>query len=467
MTLTTGSSTTIDRSDDARLLHNLRDYAAVSFALIWQRQAIFLATAILTAFYFDPWRAAIFYGAILACEVQDLLIARRVATLPEDDRAGIRRSFLWIMLNTLLSALAISSYAVSVALMQTVGGHFTPLFFLFAAALFAAMNNHQVVWALVLRLTVYGMSFLFIVVKDIWIAQPPLSSELWLQFFTVVFVMYFLIDCSVVFLNLYRRNLRQLEQLRIEHEGAKTALAVKSQFVSIVSHELRTPLTSIKGALDLIDSGAVGDVPGRIAPMIGMASKNSRRLAKLIDDLLDLQKIEAGEMKFRREIVCLQTLVDEAIASNQGLAEKHGVILRRGQVDPKPLHVLADESRLIQVLSNMISNAAKFSSEGGEVLVGCTVRGGNARIFVTDFGVGIPDGSREKVFGRFTQLDSSDKRRFGGTGLGMNISKEIVEHFDGLIDYESRVGEGSTFFVELPLHRGADRPGPARIELSA
>lgn len=447
--------TTADKPEavdaDARLLQNLRDYAGVALALIWQRQAIFLAAAALTAFYFDPWKAVIFYSVILLCEVQDLMIARRVAALSSLDRAAIRSSFLWIMLNTLLSSVAISAYVISVALMQTTSGHFTPLFFLFAAALFAAMNNHQLVWALVLRLTIYGMSFMFIVIKDIWIQQPPITSELWLQFFTVVFVMYFLIDCSIIFLKLYRRNMRQLEQLKVEHEAAKAALVVKSQFVSIVSHELRTPLTSIKGALDLVDSGAFGALPPRMTPVIDMARKNGQRLAKLIDDLLDLQRFEAGEMRFRREVVNLQALVDDAVTSNQGLAEQNGVVLKLGRMDRTPLNVIADEARLTQVVANMISNAAKFSQEGGEVLVGCEEHAGKARLFVTDHGVGIPEGSRDKVFGRFTQVDSSDRRRVGGTGLGMHISQEIIARFDGSIDYVSTPGKGSTFFVDLPL----------------
>jgi signal transduction histidine kinase len=397
--------------------------------------------------------------------LQDLMIAKRVARLSNHDRSAIRRSFLWVMINTLLSAVAISSYVISVAMLQTSGEHFTPLFFLFAAALFAAMNNHQVVWALVLRLTVYGLAFMFIVVKDLWVLRPPLSSELWLQFFTVIFVMYFLIDCSVVFLKLYRKNLAQLEELKLEHERTKNALVVKSQFVSIVSHELRTPLTSIKGALDLINSGAVGEVPDRMVPLIEMANKNGQRLGKLIDDLLDLQKIEAGEMTFRREVVSLQALVDEAVASNQGFAENHDVVLKQGHMEHEPLYVLADEVRLMQVVTNMISNAAKFSSAGGDVLVGCSLEGGRARIFVQDHGVGIPEGNRDKVFGRFTQVDSSDKRRYGGTGLGMNISKEIIEYFDGVIDYESTPGKGSTFFIDLPRYRGpAEKPREIPVE---
>ena len=345
-----------------RLLQNLRDYAAAAFSLIWQRQAIFAAAALLTAFYFDPVKAVLFYAVIIICEVQDLWIARRVARLSSDDTWGIRHCFAWVLVNTALSSVAISAYVISVALMQSSAGHFTPLFFLFAAALFAAMNNHQVVWALALRLTVYGVSFLAITVKDLWLYRPPLSSELWLQFFTVVFVLYFLIDCSLVFLKLYRRNLRQLEELKIEHERTKAALVVKSQFVSIVSHELRTPLTSIKGSLELLNSGKLGTVPPTMTPLVDMASKNSRRLATLIDDLLDLQRIEAGEMKFRKAPVHVQALIADAIAANQGLAEKFKVNLRADVADGPPLHVMADESRLMQVLSNVISNAAKFSA---------------------------------------------------------------------------------------------------------
>jgi signal transduction histidine kinase len=440
-----------------RLLQNMTDYTAMTFALLWQRQAIFLAAAILTAFFFDPVNALIFYVVILLCEVQDLMIGRRVKRLKPGDHAAIGVCFVWIMVNTILSATAISLYSISVALEQTTGGHFTPLFFLFAAALFAAMNNHQVLWALVIRLTIYGISFLFIVVRDIWVERPDLSSELWLQFFTVIFVMYFLIDCSIVFLKLYRRNLAHLDRLREEHERTKAAYVVKSQFVSTVSHELRTPLTSIKGSLDLINSGALGPVPEKMRSLLEMAGKNGLRLSNLIDDVLDLQKIEAGEMKFRSEVFDLRTLVGEAVASNQGLSERYRVTIEEVPPGDEPLNVIADEARLMQVLSNMISNAAKFSSDGGTVRAGCARRGDMARIYVQDDGIGIPDHARDKVFERFSQVDSSDERHVGGTGLGMNISKEIVEQFGGEIDFVSEVGVGTTFFVDLPLaDRAAD-----------
>jgi signal transduction histidine kinase len=211
-------------------------------------------------------------------------------------------------------------------------------------------------------------------------------------------------------------------------------------------------------------------VPPRVLPLVDMASKNSRRLADLIDDLLDLQKLEAGEMKFKRETVNVRSLLEDAVAANQGLAGKYKVRLRREVGEALPMFVMADESRLMQVLSNMISNAAKFSLEGGDVVVGCSASAETVRIYVKDEGVGIPEGSKDKVFDRFTQLDSSDQRRAGGTGLGMNISREIIEAFGGIIDYESELGRGTTFFIELPQAEAegeADMPVPeAQFPLS-
>ncbi len=433
-----------------RLLQNLKDYTGRSSLLFWQRQAIFFGTTVLTAFYFTLANSVMFYLVILVCEFQDYMIARRVARLKNDQKHLIKASLLWVLVNTLLSATAISAYAISVAAQQNTGEYFTPLFFLFAAALFAAMNNHQIVLAIGLRLGIYGATFLFIVLKDIWKDVPPISSDLWLQFFTVIFVMYFLIDCSIVFLKLYRKNLAQLDTLKMEHERTKAAYVIKSQFVSTVSHELRTPLTSIKGSIDLINSGALGPVPREMERMLEMAGKNGERLSRLIDDVLDLQKIESGEMRFRHEPIDVQETVMEAVSANQGLAEKHNVKVEMVSCDVELLWIMADEHRLVQVISNMISNAAKFSSNGGQVRVGCSSHGGRVRIYVEDEGIGIPQGSKNTVFDRFSQIDSSDERHFGGSGLGMNISKEIVESFGGTIDYESELGTGTTFFVEFP-----------------
>jgi signal transduction histidine kinase len=409
-----------------------------------------LAAAVLTAFYFDPLNALIFYCTIVFCELQDVMIARRVKGLEVHQCRAIRSSFHWILLNTILSSTAICLYAISVALEQETGGHFTPLFFLFAAALFAAMNNHQLVLALTIRLAMYGASFLFIVCSDIWISRPSLDSDLWLQFFTIVFVMYFLIDCSIVFLKLYRKNLAQLEALRQEHERTKAAYVAKSQFLSTVSHELRTPLTSIKGTLDLVNCGALGEVPDKMAKLLDTATRNSERLSCLIDDVLDLQQIEANEMHYQKDVLDVAELVSDAVTSNLGYASAHCVMLVQQKNDEARLLIDGDHKRLMQVMANMISNAVKFSPEGATVTVGYERHGHLVRIFVRDEGRGIPDGSEEKVFDRFSQLDSSDRRHAAGSGLGMNISREIVERHNGRIAYDSVFGKGTTFYVEFP-----------------
>lgn len=433
----------------AELEQQIRDYYAISTKLIWQRQAIFLAATILTSFYFDASKSFFCYGAVLLTELIDLILSRRVATRGPYDMATARRFLIWILANTVLSSVTICLFVLNIALQQDIGNHFTPLFFLFAGALFAAMNNHQLVPALVLRLAIYGITFFLIVLLDIWRVRPPLSSDLWLHFFTVVFVLYFIIDCSFVFLNMYRKNLLQIKVLRAEHERTKAAYVAKSQFVSTVSHELRTPLTSIKGSLDLMSSGALGPVPDTMQSMLDIACKNSARLADLINDILDLQKIESGEMAYNFELLDVRTLVQDAVAANLGYAGSLNIGIRCDTDESQPIFVRADEGRLMQVMANIISNALKFSDEGGQVTVSYRERDGKVRILVRDEGVGIPANARDKVFDKFSQVDSTDQRKVGGTGLGMNISKQIVEHHGGEIDYVSEVGRGTTFHIEF------------------
>jgi len=434
---------------DARMERQIRDYFRVAKDLIWQRQAIFFAATVLTAFYFDPSKSLACYGAVLFTEVVDLILARRIDNMPSIDRRQARVLMRWTLANTALSAGSICMFVLVVALQQQVGGHFTPLFFLFAAALFAAMNNHQLMTVLAFRLAIYGVTFFTITLLDILRVNPPLSSELWLHFFTVVFVLYFIIDCSFAFLRLYRNNVRQLEVLQEEHERTKAALQVKSQFVSIVSHELRTPLTSIKGSLDLLNLGVLGEIPEKMKSVVDIACKNSARLSDLINDILDLQKIESGEIAYKFDYVDVDQLILDAVDANQGYAGNLGIKLIPGVRDSEPVYIMGDEKRLMQVMANMISNAVKFSHEGDEVVVFYAVNGGKVRICVQDEGIGIPPNSKDKVFDKFTQLDSTDQREVGGTGLGMNISKQIVEQHEGRIDYESELGHGTTFFVEF------------------
>ena len=432
----------------SHLERRLKDYASVSKKLIYQRQGIFLVAIVLGAFYFDPMIAISCYSAVLFTEVMEQVLTRQIERWSDHSDRKARLFQIGIMANTLLSAGAISIFVILTAVQETSGGHFTPLFFLFAASLFAAMNNHQLMPVLVVRLTIYGATFLYIALMDILPDPPPITAQPWLQFFTTVFVLYFILDCSFVFLRLYRKGLKQLDDLRVEHELALKAYEVKSKFLSTVSHELRTPLTSIKASIDLINSGLIGSVPDNIVPILHIAGKNSKRLADLINDLLDVQKIEAGEMIYNFAAVNVRLLVLESVEANKGFADQLGVGVNCAFPEADTF-VDGDEARLMQVMANLLSNALKFSPKGNSVEVSVQHNGGKVRISVKDSGIGIDNRSRELVFGKFTQVDSSDQRHVGGTGLGMHISKQIVERHNGHIDFNSEFGHGTTFFVEF------------------
>lgn len=444
--------------DQSHLERRLKDYVDVSKKLIIQRQAIFLAATMLGAFYFNPVIAVACYTAVLFTEVMDIVLTWRIEKWNDHNPRTARLYLLWVMFNTLLSATAISAFVIATALQEEGGGHFTPLFFLFAASLFAAMNNHQLMPALTLRLTIYAGTFAYIALMDILPDPPPITAMPWLQFFTTVFVLYFILDCSFVFLRLYRQGLKQLDDLRAEHEKAVQAYEVKSKFLSTVSHELRTPLTSIKASVDLINSGMIGKVPDNMVPILQITGKNAKRLADLINDLLDVQKIEAGEMIYHFAPINLRHLVLESIEANKGFADQLGIGMSTA-FPAEDAYVQGDESRLMQVMANLLSNALKFSREGTTVEVSIERHGTKVRILVKDHGLGIADGSHDLVFGKFTQIDSSDQRRVGGTGLGMHITKQIVEKHQGHIDFVSEVGRGTTFFVEFEEKRGARYKG--------
>jgi len=225
---------------------------------------------------------------------------------------------------------------------------------------------------------------------------------------------------------------------------------MKNEFISTVSHELRTPLTSIRGSLGLISGGAAGELPVQANELIKIASNNTERLLLLINDILDIQKIESGQMVFKFQSLDVVPFLEQALRDHAAYGEQHGVKFVIAQTVPGT-HVFADKDRLMQVMANLLSNAAKFSP-GGETVEVSVARhhGDTIRISVTDHGPGIPEAFQPRLFEKFTQSDSSDTRKKGGTGLGLSITRVIVEKHGGLIDFISREGVGSTFYIELP-----------------
>lgn len=223
----------------------------------------------------------------------------------------------------------------------------------------------------------------------------------------------------------------------------------KSEFISTISHELRTPLTSIKGSLAILKSGKLNSAPEKVQSLINMAYKNSDRLALLVNDILDVEKINSGNLTLRLAQTNLSELVAESIDVNTGYGDQHGVKLVCEDSDPS-LFVDADGGRLMQVMANFLSNAVKFSPRGGKVEVGCFRHNENIRIAIKDYGSGIPEKARPTIYDRFTQADSSDERAKGGSGLGLNISKAIIEAHGGTISFISEVDKGTTFYVDLP-----------------
>lgn len=225
---------------------------------------------------------------------------------------------------------------------------------------------------------------------------------------------------------------------------------LKNEFVSTVSHELRTPLTSIKGSLGLLKASVFGDLPPQAKSMVAIAYNNSDRLVRLINDILDIAKIEAGKLSFDFQKTKLTPFLVRAVEANRSYADEFSVAI---MLEPAydDLEVEADPHRLEQVMANLLSNAVKFSPKGGIVVVAAERHGDMVRISVCDHGRGIPNEFRDKIFTKFAQADSSDTRGEGGTGLGLAISRDIVKHHGGTIGFETEEGKGTTFYFELPI----------------
>ena len=232
---------------------------------------------------------------------------------------------------------------------------------------------------------------------------------------------------------------------------AKKVERMKSEFISTASHELRTPLTAIYASLDMLHSGMGGELPADARELIGISLKSAERLVRLVNDVLDVEKIESRSMAYYRVPQPLLPLVEQAITATQSYADQYQVQFELNAAAEEAV-VSVDADRIIQVIVNLLSNAAKFSPAGGAVVqVNVRQLPGSVRVSVMDAGSGVPEAFRDRIFQRFAQVDASDRRQKGGTGLGLNICKSIIEEHQGTIDFVSEAGKGCEFYFDLPL----------------
>ncbi|HEU5101212.1 MAG TPA: PAS domain S-box protein [Roseiflexaceae bacterium] len=237
----------------------------------------------------------------------------------------------------------------------------------------------------------------------------------------------------------------------------KNVERLKNEFVATVSHELRTPLTSIRGSLGLIAGGVAGEMPTKARSMVDIAYKNSERLIRLINDILDIEKIESGNMVFSFQPVELAPLLQSTIEANRAYGQQFDVSFDL-ELAAAGAWVYADSDRLVQALTNLLSNAAKFSRPGSRVLMTQERHGELIRIAIHDRGPGIPEAFRAQLFQKFAQADASNSRQKGGTGLGLSITKAIIDRLGGHIHLTTELGIGSTFFIDLPAWNVMEQP---------
>ena len=255
-------------------------------------------------------------------------------------------------------------------------------------------------------------------------------------------------DVSIKYLCMEKKRTRYLVMFN-DISGRLVEEQKKSEFISMVSHELRSPLTSIKGSMGLLLSNAAGEIPQKAVSLLEIAHRNADRLVLIINDILDLEKISAGQMDLDVQPVDLSELVAETNNANSMLQQRFALNVFVSGVD-QAIPLNTDPNRIIQVITNLLSNACKFSRPGGRIDIAVENGKDNVRVSVRDEGPGIAEQDQHKIFERFADLENSDRAGKGGTGLGLSICKAIVEGLGGSIGFETEEGVGTTFYFVLP-----------------
>lgn len=249
---------------------------------------------------------------------------------------------------------------------------------------------------------------------------------------------------------LSRQVIAQLN-LRLKLKEMRALDKAKDEFLSVVSHELRTPVTSLYGSLKILERES-NNIDTSVQPMVDIAVRNSEQLLKIVNDILDLATMEAGKLNVINSTVDLLDVAKNSLELNQTYINKFGCVAElKSTNEEMPILVNGDKQRLLQVVTNLISNAAKFSNKKGKIIVSLHVEDGVVEFGVTDFGIGIALTDQEKLFKKFQQLGFDKNQHHQGTGLGLNITKHILEAHHSLIEFESLPGERTKFFFKLPL----------------
>jgi signal transduction histidine kinase len=223
---------------------------------------------------------------------------------------------------------------------------------------------------------------------------------------------------------------------------------MKQEFISIVSHELRTPLASIRGSLGLLAAGVLTNKPETAQQMLQIAASDTERLVRLVNDILDLERLESNKVELIKQWCDAAALMRQSVETLQPLAEENQIALSFSSPE---IQIWAERDRIVQTLVNLLSNAIKFSPPNSTVTLSASSLADRVLFQVKDQGRGIPADKLETIFGRFQQVDASDSRQKGGTGLGLAICSSIVQQHGGRIWVESELGKGSTFYFTLPL----------------
>ncbi|MFH1823800.1 MAG: response regulator [Candidatus Firestonebacteria bacterium] len=224
---------------------------------------------------------------------------------------------------------------------------------------------------------------------------------------------------------------------------------LKSEFISNVSHELRTPLTAIKGSIELLLDSFGEELSETAKKLLDITKNNAERLVKLVGEILDFSKVEAGILPISKKEMDVSSLIKQTVEELKIIADGKGLYLCTELIE-SPVNIVADSNRIKQVLVNLIGNSLKFTKEGG-IIVGVRLLEEEAIVAVKDTGLGIPEESKTKMFERFYMVDSSLRKKTSGFGIGLSLSKSIIEAHNGKIWFESKLGEGSTFYFSLPV----------------